>query len=156
MCPILRSPTSDCRDRKNMSQDLASEPNTTFRNRGANNSATTIENCHPQTYRSGKTRRNTCIIGGCKLITVKRMRQRRGEGNGRRSKNSANDGIKQSVSNTVQYTRNSSRTIRSRMRIHLPKVMNYIAASNEFEYTTLYSCNILIHNHSFWNKSDLM
>ena len=36
------------------------------------------------------------------------------------------DGIKESVPNIVQYTRNSSWTIRSRMRIDVPKVMNYI------------------------------
>jgi len=63
-----------------MSQDLTTEPSTTFRSRRANNSTTTIDNCLSQTYRSGKTQRDTCIIGGCILITVTGMRQRRDEG----------------------------------------------------------------------------
>jgi len=63
-----------------MSQDVATEPSTTFRSRMANNSTTTIENCFSQTYWSGKTQRGTCIIGGCTLTTVAGMRQRRDEG----------------------------------------------------------------------------
>ena len=43
------------------------------------------------------------------------------------------------------------------MRIHVPKVMNYNAASSEwFEYVTLYAYNFLVQNPSFWYKSDLM
>ena len=65
---------------ENMSKDVATEPSTTFRSRRANNSTTTIENCLSQTYRSGKTQCDTCIVGGCTVITVTGMRQRREEG----------------------------------------------------------------------------